>query len=430
MAFSNYLHGVEVDERVDGAPSIAPIRTSVIGIVGTAVQGEDNEPVLLKTPREAAEAFGSISASKEAYEAAELEVKKLQAQADAAGDTVPEELAAKLQEAETARDEVKKTYDDIKSTTLPRALEAINFQTSPLIVAVKISGDSASNAMGDAAQGTGLYALLKAQTKLGYTPKVILAPTFASDTGVQTALFNVSDKLRAVSIIEGTMNNTSAEVKAAADNQGSSRYYLGHPWVEGEGNVGDMPLSPFIAGLVARNDGENGFWSNPSNKEIKGIKKLKQDIEWSLSDPNSEANLLNEKGVATVIRHNGWRLWGARTLGKGNKKDDANKFLNVRRITDTINDSIAKSTIWAVDEDIIKNYIQDVLESVNNYLRNLRRDGAIVNGTAWVDPEENPPENIKEGKVIFSFDYSPVYPGEQVKFKSILTDKYLTEVFE
>ena len=313
---------------------------------------------------------------------------------------------------------------------MPRALEAINFQTSPLVVAVKIKDDTAASAMGDAALGTGLYALLKAQTKVGYTPKVILAPTYASDSGVQTAMFTVCDKLRAVAVIEGTIENTSAEVKAMAATQGSSRYYLAHPWVEGEGNVGDMPLSPFIAGLIASNDGNNGFWSNPSNKEIRGIKRLKQDIEWSLSDPNSEANLLNEKGVATVIRHNGWRLWGARTLGKGNKKDDANKFLNVRRITDTINDSIAKSTIWAVDEDITKNYIQDVLESVNNYLRNLRREGAIINGNAWVDPEDNPPENIKEGKVIFSHDYTPVYPGEQVKFKSILTDKYLTEVFE
>ena len=147
MAFSNYLHGVEVDERVDGAPSIAPIKTSVIGIVGTAIQGDNDEPVLLKTPGDAAKAFGSISLAKEALEAADLSVKTLQARIDA----LPEgeertALEQELTEATAKQTEAKTAFDTISATTLPRALEAINFQTSPLVVAVKIKDDKAKMA--------------------------------------------------------------------------------------------------------------------------------------------------------------------------------------------------------------------------------------------------------------------------------------------
>ena len=382
---TGYLHGIKIEENPEGAPSIAPIRTSVIGLVGTASDGDDvpgmNEPFLIAKPSDASRLLGKIVSGQEST-----------------------------------------------SNTMLRSIEAINFQTSPLIVCIRVA--SADAAAGNLSEGTGVYALLKAQSKVGFTPKILIAPTFAHLAEVKTALLLVAEKLRAEALIDGSIDNKINDIIDVAKNSDSSRFYLSYPWVEGEGSSGDLPLSPFIAGLIAKNDAENGFWSSPSNKELRGIKRLKRDIGWSLSDPDSEANLLNEKGIATVIRHNGYRLWGSRNLGKGDKTNSANKFLNVRRITDTINDSVALSSMWAVDQDITKNYVQDVLESVNNYLRNLRSNGAILNGTAWADPKDNPPDNIKNGQIIFSFDYSPVYPGEQIKFKSILTDKYLKEVFE
>jgi phage tail sheath protein FI len=60
--------------------------------------------------------------------------------------------------------------------------------------------------------------------------------------------------------------------------------------------------------------------------------------------------------------------------------------------------------MWAVDRNITKTYIEDVLEGVNAYLRHLRTVGAIINGQAWADPELNTPDQ--------SCDPRPTYAHE------------------
>ena len=85
-------------------------------------------------------------------------------------------------------------------------------------------------------------------------------------------------------------------------------------------------------------------------------------------DVNSKANYLNENNIATIIQESGFRLWGNRTLSA----DPKWAFLQARRTADMINDSLLKAHLWAVDRNITKTYIEDVLEGVNNYLRYLR----------------------------------------------------------
>jgi phage tail sheath protein FI len=438
MAFSPYLHGIEVSEEVSGSLPIQTIRTAVIGLIGTSQKGTANKVQLITSPRDAEEAFGSLSSIRKAIESKEDEARKKEA--SISKETNAAEIEKLKNDLATINDEIRAATADLanpKLFTLEKAFEAIYLQGSPLIVAISVgtgfseSMDEVVNAIvGSASDQSGVYAFLSAQSEVGFTPKILLAPAFADDVGIQAALLSVAVNLRAIALFETPEAATFQNAIALSESTSSSRAYLSFPWVEGVGDIGTVPMSAFIAGTIARNDLENGFWASPSNKVMNGIKALKSKVSWSLSDPNSQANLLNEKGVATAIREGGFRLWGARSLGKNSKLDSANVFVNVRRTTDTINDSIVKASLWAVDKGITVNYVQDVLEAINNFLRNLRSQGAIINGLAFVDPKDNAPDQVKQGKVVFSFDYTAVYPAEQLKFKSILTDKYLTEVFE
>lgn len=55
-----YLHGVEVIEIDDGARAIKTVKSSVIGLVGTAPQGPVNTPILINgSPTEAVKYFGN-----------------------------------------------------------------------------------------------------------------------------------------------------------------------------------------------------------------------------------------------------------------------------------------------------------------------------------------------------------------------------------
>ena len=93
-----------------------------------------------------------------------------------------------------------------------------------------------------------------------------------------------------------------------------------------------------------------------------------------------------------------------------------------------INESLLRTHMWAVDRNITKTYIEDVLEGVNAYLRHLRTVGAIINGQAWADPELNTPDQIAQGKVYIDFDFTPPYPAEHITFRSHLVNDYLVEI--
>ena len=99
-------------------------------------------------------------------------------------------------------------------------------------------------------------------------------------------------------------------------------------------------------------------------------------------------------------------------------------------IATLINDSIQAAHMWAVDKGITGiQYFDAIVDSVNAFLDSLKALGAIVDGKCWADPELNSAANISQGKTYFNFDFTPVYPGEQITFRSMMTNEYLKEIF-
>jgi len=186
------------------------------------------------------------------------------------------------------------------------------------------------------------------------------------------------------------------------------------------------PASARVAGMIARSDNERGFWWSPSNTQMNGIIGTARAVDFALGDSNARANLLNEQEVATIIHENGYRLWGNRTCSA----DPKFAFLSVTRTNDMINESILLAHLWAVDRNITKTYIEDVLAGINAYLGNLTAQGAILGGKAWVDPDLNTPDQIAQGHVWFDYDFTPPYPAERITMRSHLVNDYITEVIK
>jgi phage tail sheath protein FI len=147
-------------------------------------------------------------------------------------------------------------------------------------------------------------------------------------------------------------------------------------------------------------------------------------VDFAMGDYSSRANLLNQNDVATIIYQDGYRLWGNRTCSA----DPQWTFLSVVRTADMINDAILQSFLWAVDRNITKTFLTDVVDGVNSYLRSLQAQGAIIDGKAWADPELNTPATIANGQIFIDFDFCPPYPAEHITFQSMINDNYLTEV--
>jgi phage tail sheath protein FI len=325
--------------------------------------------------------------------------------------------------------------------TIPVTTQGSGYTTAPAVtIAAPPAGGAQATAV--AVLGTGINAgkvvsITVTNPGEGYTsnPTVTIA---APTSGVQAVagtpargtvrsrvlaeLLGIANRLRAVIIADGP-NTTDAAAIQLNDDFGSDRIYVIDPWVLVAGEA--MPASSAVAGLINKVDNERGFWWSPSNNEIAGIEGTARAIDFTLGDYTSRANLLNEQKIATIIREQGFRLWGNRTLAM----DPLYAFLSVRRTADMINESILRGHLWAVDRCITATYLEEVQESVRGYLRSLKARGAILGGDVWVDPELNTPAAISSGQVFIDFSFTPPYPAERVTFRSHLVNSYVVDLF-
>jgi phage tail sheath protein FI len=325
--------------------------------------------------------------------------------------------------------------------TLPKALDGIFDQAGAMVVVIRIDEGVAVEAEGDnpavsaeeatlanvvgavSANGTytGAHAFLVAKSQLGATPRILIAPDFCVEEVVEE-LIPIAEKLRAI-IVADAPTETDAAAVAFATACAHSRVYAVYPEVINTKNE-TVAASSYVAGIIARNDNENGFWHSPSNKLINGIVGLSKSVDFTLGDSSCKANYLNENNIAAIVNQDGYRLWGNRTTST----ESAYKFLCARRTADIISDSILRAHLWAVDRNIVKNYLVDVTESVNAFLANLKSQGAILQGKCFANKELNTAANIADGKVFFDFEFTPAYPAEQVTFRAYLNDNDLESV--
>ena len=382
-----FLHGVEILEVASGSRPIRTVKSSVIGLVGTA-DDADVSAFPLDTPVLIA---GNLT------EAAKL---------GAAGTLLP-------------------------------AVQAIFEHIGAMVVVIRVATgatdpDTLTNIVGgvdvDSGAYTGIKALLAANSVAKAEPRILIAPGFSNEAAVATALVSAAEQLKAVTILDGPNTNDAAAI-TFRETLTSRRAYIVDPnvkiWDATTSAAVDAPASSRVAGIIAKSDNDRGFWHSPSNQAVMGIIGTSRPVDFKLGDANCRANYLNENEVATIIQEQGYRLWGNRTCSD----DPKWAFLSVVRTADMINDSLQRAHLWAVDRNITKTYIEDVTEGVNNYLRHLTKIGAILGGECWADPELNTPDQLAAGKVYFDFDFTPSAPAEHVTFRSHLVNDYFEQIF-
>jgi phage tail sheath protein FI len=381
-----FLHGVEVVEIDTGTRPIRTVRSSVIGLVGTAPEADAakfplNTPVLIAGRRGDAAGLGTDG-------------------------------------------------------TLPGAIDDIFDQAGAMIVLIRVAegaddAETISNVIGgiddDSGQYEGVQALLAAESVLGLAPRILVAPGFTQEQAVVSEMVSIATRLRAMIIADGPNTNDAAAL-AYRGNFGSDRIYLVDPWVR----VWDTetstevvrPSSARIAGVWSKSDAERGFWHSPSNRLIDGIVGTARSVDFTLGDHNARANYLNENEVSTIIQRDGYRIWGNRTLSA----DPKWAFVKRRRIADMINESIMQAHFWAVDRNADAQYFENVTEGVNSYGRRMISVGALVGFNCWPDPDLNTPEELEAGKVYFNYDWVETPTAEHITFRSMINNGYLSEV--
>lgn len=192
-----------------------------------------------------------------------------------------------------------------------------------------------------------------------------------------------------------------------------------NPWLEVYDSLDKknafIPPSGSVAGVYARTDVERGVFKAPANEVVRGCVGL--DCQYN----TGEQDILNPKGV-NLIRNftgQGIRIWGARTVSSNSLW----KYVNVRRLFIFLEESIKANTNWVVFEPNDELLWIRVKRTIEVFLENVWRGGALSGTTAgeafFVDIGRNTmsEDDIANGRLVCVIGVAPVKPAEFVIFR-------------
>ncbi|QHP81473.1 phage tail sheath protein [Pectobacterium odoriferum] len=382
---SDFHHGVQVVEINDGTRVISTVSTAIIGMVCTAPDADAatfplNTPVLITNVLSAVGKAG-------------------------------------------------------KKGTLAAALSAIADQSKPVTVVVRVEeGDdeakTISNVIGGSDENgkyTGMKALLDALSVTGVKPRILGAPGLDS-LPVATALASICQSLRAFGYVSAWGCKTLSDAINYRDNFSQRELMVIWPdfiaWDTTANASATAYATARALGLRAKIDQETGWHKTLSNVGVNGVTGISASVYWDLQAPSTDADLLNEAGVTTLVRKDGFRFWGNRTCSD----DPLFLFENYTRTAQVLADTMAEAHMWAVDKPVTPTLIKDIIEGIKAKFRELKSNGYIIDADCWYDDTANDKETLKSGKLYIDYDYTPVPPLENLTLRQRITDKYLVNL--
>lgn len=366
-------------------------------------------------------------------------------------------LSVYQKSAASEKDDVKKgTYNLIdnindgqkkKITSILKNINYLGLRDKPMVQVkydyadpAKVTPKEIIGGVDDGGNRIGLQAYLDCYGKFGFFPKILISPVFCTLTSITAELDAMAHKIRAIAYVDAPIGVNFQDAIIGRGPEGminfassSPRIRLLFPHLRTFNPLKNketlVAYSPYMAGIRARVDLEDGYWKSASNKSIRGITGTELQLSAMINDPTCEVNLLNENGITSVFNSfgTGIRTWGNRTASWPSLTSPKN-FENVRRTADMIEESLEYFMLQFMDETVSNTLIDTILSSVNAFMRTLVSRGAIIDGTCWFDPADNPSTEIAAGHLTFSYDFMPPTPAERITFKAIMDIKYLEKL--
>nr|DAP02379.1 MAG TPA: sheath tube [Caudoviricetes sp.]DAT04245.1 MAG TPA: sheath tube [Caudoviricetes sp.] len=384
-----YLHGVRVNEITQAIRTLTTSSTAVIGLVATA-EDADAEAYPLNKPT----------------------------------------LLTGITSAAIAKAGKKGTL----SRALSGIADIVNCKTIVIRVAeVADEAQMKANVIGGVDESTGTYTGLKAflvsSAVCGVKPRIFCVPKYDTQE-VTTALVGVAQKLNG--FVYASCSGCETKEQAVAYRRNFSQRELMlifGDFLSFNVNTKKTEIDYAVtraAAMRAYMDTTVGWHTCISNKGLNGVKGVTKPLSFDINDNATDVNYLNEQGITCCVNYNGFKFWGLRTCSA----DKLFIFENYTRTAQVLKDTIAQSFDYAVDLDISVALVKDIIEAINAKWRDWVTKGYLVGGKAWLNKELNSATNLKDAKLLISYDYCAVPPLEQLGFNQYISDEYLVQFAE
>ena len=265
---------------------------------------------------------------------------------------------------------------------------------------------------------------ISAQTQLGVKPRILGVPGH-DNKAVATELLSVAQSLRGFAYLSAYGCKTVQEAITYRENFSQREGMLIWPDFTGWDTVLNAEATAYATaralGLRAKIDEQTGWHKSLSNVGVNGVTGISADVFWDLQDPATDAGLLNQNDVTTLVRKDGFRFWGSRCLSD----DPLFAFENYTRTAQVLTDTMAEAHMWAVDKPLNPSLARDIIEGIRAKMRSLVSQGYLIGGDCWLDESVNDKDTLKAGKLTIDYDYTPVPPLENLMLRQRITDQYL-----
>lgn len=259
---------------------------------------------------------------------------------------------------------------------------------------------------------------------------IVAAPGSSATAGsqaVQNALITHAERMQyRVAVLDtpqGQSPGDARNVRAALDSRHAALYY---PWVvvpNPSARPADdtipkelvLPPSGFMCGIYARNDVQRGVWKAPANEVVRGALRFERELS------KGEQEVLNPEGINCLRTFfgRGNRVWGARTVSS----DPEWTYINVRRYFNYVENSIDRSTQWAVFEPNGPALWSNITDTISSFLFAEWRSGALLGASpeeayfVRCDRSTMTQADLDNGRLICEVGIAAIKPAEFVIFR-------------
>lgn len=294
---------------------------------------------------------------------------------------------------------------------------------------------------------TGIQAIWDIISTYGIIPGIIIAPGFSSKN-VRTALESIAEEIKsfaytdipedtALTVLEKARLNPQEVGEKTIDLTTSSEFsmmcepYL-YRYNSYQNTDSYKPASPVVAGLRVKMDREKTVAKSIDNTLTKTTKGRKFNRSFLLGSSSTDSNRINKLGITTTINYKGnYYIWGARNSSFPTNSG-LRTFEAARRTTNFIEHSIEDSTFVCIGGKITRGYIDDILNAINSKFASWSNPSdpdkqILLGGEAYYDETLNTADTLANGHIYFPYKYCMPSVGEHITFQGILDITIMTE---
>lgn len=268
---------------------------------------------------------------------------------------------------------------------------------------------------------TGSEVIRQIYSKFGIMPNLIIAPGWSQVPEVGVALatkagqLNGVNRATAVLDLDTTKTKRYTDCKDVKEGSGFISEFAQCLWPQVKVGSQQLHYSSVMAPLTAYTDAQNDGVPvrSPSNIMF-GITGLCLDDGTEVTLTMDQASAVNEMGVTTATRMNGWRTWGNYTCAYPGTNDPKDMWYCVRRMFNYEINHFILTYFPKVDSPLSRVLLESIIDSENYFIKALAAQNKWAGGNVEYIASENPATSILGGELRLNLDIAPFPPAQHI----------------